>query len=167
MTGTAHDQASRRPRPACGVQLDKGGKTSTVEAEVLLVAVGRKPVTEGLGLEALGIAIETRLRQGQRVDADRACRTIYAIGDVVPTPWLAHVASAEGILAVEHMAGQRARGRSTTTACRRAPTASRRSAASGSPRPRRRERGYDVEVGKFPFTALGKARDPRARPRAS
>ena len=71
---------------------------------MLLVAIGRKPVTESLGLEALGVELE---RGYVKVNPhlQTAVPHIYAIGDVINTPWLAHVASAEGILAVEHMAG--------------------------------------------------------------
>ena len=96
---------------------------------MLLVAIGRRPVTENLGLEALGIELE---RGYVKVNPlmQTAVPHIYAIGDVVNTPWLAHVASAEGILAVEHMAGQSRASRSTTTACPPAPTASPRWRAS-------------------------------------
>src|SRR6185295_16863609 len=101
MTGTALKSAERTET---GVKLSlEGGKKDSVEAELLLVAIGRKPVTEGLGLEALGIELE---RGYVKVNAtmQTAVPHIYAIGDVVNTPWLAHVASAEGILAAEHMA---------------------------------------------------------------
>ena len=82
---------------------------------------------------------------------------IYAIGDVVPTPWLAHVASAEGILAVEHMAGQTVQPLNydrvpSCTYCE--PEV----ASVGLTEAKAKERGYDVQVGKFPFTASGKAR---------
>ena len=77
-----------------------------VEADVVLVATGRKPYTEGLGLEALGVEM---LPRGQiKVDAKMQTNVpgIYAIGDAVPGPMLAHKASEEGIAAVETMAGQ-------------------------------------------------------------
>src|SRR5260370_41432774 len=76
-----------------------------IEAELLLSAVGRRPVTEGIGLEALGIELErgyVKINPLMQTNLPH----VYAIGDVVDTPWLAHVASAEGILAVEHMAGK-------------------------------------------------------------
>jgi dihydrolipoamide dehydrogenase len=81
---------------------------------------------------------------------------IYAIGDVVQTPWLAHVASAEGILAVEHMAGRDVRPLNydlvpSVTYCE--PEVG----SVGLTETEARERGHDVTVGKFPFTALGKA----------
>jgi dihydrolipoamide dehydrogenase len=82
---------------------------------------------------------------------------IYAIGDVVPTPWLAHVASAEGVVAVEHMAGRETRAINYDhvpgcTYCW--PEV----ASIGLSEAKARERGYDVAVGKFPFSAIGKAR---------
>ncbi len=138
------------------LELEKGGTTETLEAELLLSAIGRKPVTENLGLEALGIELE---RGYIKVNGlmQTAVPHIYAIGDVVNTPWLAHVASAEGILAVEHMAGQHAKPLNyervpSCTYCE--PEV----ASVGLTEARARERGYDVKVGKFPFTALGKAK---------
>jgi len=127
----------------------------TIEAELLLSAVGRSPVTAGIGLEALGIELERGY-----VKVNPLMQTnlphVYAIGDVVNTPWLAHVASAEGILAVEHMAGQPVRPINydhvpSCTYC------DPEVGSVGLSEARARERGYDVAVGKFPFTALGKA----------
>src|SRR5205085_9257245 len=88
------------------------GKTSKgdiveLEAEMLLVAVGRMAYTEGLGLEGTKVKVE----RGS-IQVDEYCRTgepnVYAIGDVIPTPLLAHLASKEGILVVEQIAGQHA-----------------------------------------------------------
>jgi dihydrolipoamide dehydrogenase len=140
-----------------GVRLKlEGGKTDSVEAELLLVAIGRRPVTENLGLEALGIGLERGY-----VKVDPLMRTsvphIYAIGDVINTPWLAHVATAEGILAVEHMAGLPVREINYD----RVPSCTYcdpEVASVGLTEAKARERGYDVKVGKFPFTALGKAK---------
>ncbi len=138
------------------LELERNGKTETLEAELLLSAIGRRPVTENLGLEALGIELE---RGYIKVNGlmQTAVPHIYAIGDVVNTPWLAHVASAEGILAVEHMAGQHAKPLNyervpSCTYCE--PEV----ASVGLTEAKARERGYDVKVGKFPFTALGKAK---------
>jgi dihydrolipoamide dehydrogenase len=131
-----------------------GGKT--IEAAKLLVAVGRAPVSKDLGLEEVGVKVDER----GYVQVDEHCRTsvpsIYAIGDVIPTPWLAHVASQEGILAVEHMAGRPVRPidyglTPFVTFCE--PEV----AHVGLTEAEARERGYEVAVGKFPFTALGKA----------
>jgi dihydrolipoamide dehydrogenase len=135
--------------------LDANGKTETIETEILLSATGRRPVTEGIGLEALGIELD---RGYIKVNGtmQTAVPHIYAIGDVVPTPWLAHVASAEGILAVEHMAGQHVKPLNydlvpSCTYCE--PEVG----SVGLSEAKAKERGYDVAVGKFPFTALAKA----------
>jgi dihydrolipoamide dehydrogenase len=82
---------------------------------------------------------------------------VYAIGDVVPTQALAHVASAEGVVAVEHMAGKETRPLNYDqvpgcTYC------SPEIGSIGLTEARAKERGYDVAVGKFPFSAIGKAR---------
>ena len=86
---------------------NKKGEEITWEADYCLVAVGRKPYTEGLGLDKAGIALDDR----GHVEVDGHLRTahphIYAIGDVVKGAMLAHKAEEEGIYAVEHMAGQK------------------------------------------------------------
>ncbi len=154
MTGTKM-QAVERTDAGLRLKLE-GGKKDTVEAEMLLVAIGRRPVTEDLGLEALGVELE---RGYIKVNPfmQTAAPHIYAIGDVINTPWLAHVASAEGILAVEHMAGQQVKPINydrvpSCTYCE--PEV----ASVGLTEAKARERGYDVQVGKFPMSALGKAR---------
>jgi dihydrolipoamide dehydrogenase len=154
MTGVKLTSAEKTEN---GVTLKlEGGKKDTVEAEMLLVAIGRKPVTENLGLEALGVELE---RGYVKVNPymQTAVPHIYAVGDVINTPWLAHVASSEGILAVEHMAGLPVKPLNydrvpSCTYCE--PEV----ASVGLTEAKAKERGYDVQVGKFPFSALGKAR---------
>lgn len=140
-----------------GVRLKlEGGKKDTVEAEMLLVAVGRRPVTENIGLEALGIEVERGYIKVNGLMQTKVPH-IYAIGDVVNTPWLAHVASAEGILAVEHLAGKKVKPINYD----RVPSCTYCDPEVGSvglTEAKAKERGYDVQVGKFPFSALGKAR---------
>jgi dihydrolipoamide dehydrogenase len=145
-----------RTKNGVRVALEKNDKPSTIEAEALLVAVGRQPVTDGLGLEALGIGLE----RGYVVVNEwmqTALPHVYAIGDIVNTPWLAHVASAEGILAVEHMAqhpGARPVNYGLVPSC----TYCEPEVGSvGLSEAKAREKGFDVEVGKFSFAALGKA----------
>lgn len=137
------------------VRVEGEGLPEGLEAEVLLVAVGRRPYTEGLGLETVGLELDRG-----RVPVDGVMRTrvpgVYAIGDLVATPQLAHVASAEGILAVEHLAGLEPHpidyGRSPSA------TYSQPEVASvGLTEAAAVEAGYDVKVGRFPFSALGKA----------
>jgi dihydrolipoamide dehydrogenase len=130
------------------------GATHTLEAERLLMAVGRAALTEGIGLEKVGV----RLDKGYIVvnEVMQAAPGIYAIGDCVPTPWLAHVASAEGIVAVEHIAGQKV----TPLDYDKVPHCTYchpEVASVGLTEAQARERGYDVRVGRFPFKSSAKA----------
>ena len=131
-----------------------GGPLSWTVEEVLL-AVGRRPVTEGLGLETAGIATDRGY-----VVVDKWQRTnvpnVWAIGDVTPTIWLAHVASAEGIVAAEVMAGYptHAINRDQVPGCTYCDP---EVASIGLTEAKARERGYDVAVGKFGFQVLAKS----------
>jgi dihydrolipoamide dehydrogenase len=133
------------------------GKQQTIETELVLSATGRRAVTENCGLE------KTKVKVDQRgfVQVDPFMLTaepnIYAIGDIVPTPALAHVASFEGILAIEHIKGMEVRpiNYDHVPNC----TYTEPEVASvGLTERKAKERGYDVKVGKFPFTANAKAR---------
>jgi dihydrolipoamide dehydrogenase len=123
--------------------------------EKFLVAVGRRAYTDGLGLENTRVELEKGY-----IKIDDHMRTaepnVYAIGDVIPTPWLAHVASAEGILAVETIAGKNPRpiNYDHVPGC----TYCQPEVASvGLTEAKARERGYDVKVGKFPIPVVAKA----------
>ncbi len=124
-------------------------------AEKFLVAVGRRAFTDGLRLENTRVELERGY-----IKVDPYMRTaepgIYAIGDVVPTPWLAHVASAEGILAVETIAGKPTQPINydrvpSCTYCQ--PEV----ASCGLTEAKARERGYEVKVGRFPIPVIAKA----------
>ncbi|MCS7036329.1 MAG: dihydrolipoyl dehydrogenase [Saprospiraceae bacterium] len=134
----------------------KDGKTETIACDVVLSAAGVTPNTENIGLEALGIATERGY-----IQVDDYYRTnvpgVYAIGDVLPTQALAHVASAEGITCVEKIAGLHPEpidynNIPSCTYC------SPEIASVGYTEAAAKEAGYDVLVGKFPFTASGKAK---------
>ena len=132
------------------------GKQQTVETELVLSATGRRAVTENCGLEGTKIVLERGL-----VQVDPYMRTgepgIYAIGDIVPTPALAHCASAEGILAIEHIKGLDPRPINYD----HVPNATYTDpevASVGLTEKKAKERGYDVKIGKFPFTANSKAK---------
>lgn len=147
-------------RPGYEVHVSAGGKTEKIPCDAVLVAVGRKPSTEGIGLENTRVRVEKGY-----VSVDSYMRTaepgIYAIGDIValadrPHPQLAHVASAEGILAVEHVAGKPVRPLNydripAVTYC------DPQVASVGLTEKRARELGYKVKVGKFPFMGIGRA----------
>jgi dihydrolipoamide dehydrogenase len=127
----------------------------TIEADVALIAIGVTGNVEEIGLEGAKVHHEKGFIQ---VDAHMRTTTpgIVAIGDVVGPPLLAHVASAEGIVAVETLAGHQRPGMDY----RRVPGCTYchpQVASVGLTEKAARERGYEVKVGKFPFRALGKA----------
>ncbi|HKB80852.1 MAG TPA: dihydrolipoyl dehydrogenase, partial [Thermoanaerobaculia bacterium] len=132
------------------------GKQQTFDVEVVLSATGRRPVTENCGLEKTKVQLDRGY-----VKVDPLMRTaepnVYAIGDIVPTPALAHCASAEGILAVEHMQGLPVRPINYDHVPNCTYT-DPEVASVGLTEKKARERGYEVKIGKFPFTANSKAR---------
>jgi dihydrolipoamide dehydrogenase len=135
---------------------DKDGKTQTVPAEKILMAVGRRPVTEGLNLEKTRARVERGfIHTGPHMETDEP--GLYAIGDIVAgMPQLAHAASMEGIVAVTHMAGKPAQPVERT----RIPNATYCEPQIGSvglTERQAREAGYGVKVGKFPFLGNSKA----------
>ncbi len=137
------------------VQSEKGGR-ETLKADVLLVAVGRRPVTEDLGLEGTRVELERGFVKvnGQMRTGDPM---VYAVGDLVPTPALAHVASHEGIVAVESIAGKNPEpiNYDRVPNC----TYSEPEVASiGLSEQAARARGHKVRTGRFPIPVLGKGR---------
>jgi dihydrolipoamide dehydrogenase len=133
------------------------GETVTLEAEMLLVAVGRMPYTEGLGLEGTKIKVDRGFIQVDEYQ-QTAEKGVYAIGDCVPTPLLAHLASKEGIVAVEHMSGQKDVRPINLRLVPNCTYCDPEVASVGLTEAKAKEQGYDVKVGRFPFSASGKAR---------
>jgi dihydrolipoamide dehydrogenase len=134
----------------------EAGGGETLKAEALLVAVGRKTVTEDLNLDATNVEINDR----GIIRVDEFGRTaedgVYAAGDVVGGYWLAHAAGHEGIIAVEHMAGENPMPMDQNLVPR--VTFSRPEVASfGLTGTQAEEEGYEVKESKFPFRAIGKA----------
>ena len=147
-------------KTASGVSVrirDMGAKTEqTVDASALLVAVGRKPVTRDLGLDTVQVVTDRR----GFIQVDRNMETatpgLYAVGDIVPTPQLAHLASHEALVAAGHAAGRPeppVRYHAVPSCTYSNPEV----ASVGLGESAARERGHLVQVGKFPFSALGKA----------
>lgn len=133
----------------------KSGKTEELSCDVVLSAAGVTPNTENIGLEALGIKTDRGL-----IEVDEYYQTnvsgIYAIGDCIPGPALAHVASAEGILCVEKINGLNPEplDYNNLPACTYCiPEV----ASVGYTEQAAKDAGYDIKVGKFPFSASGKA----------
>jgi len=139
----------------CKVTISTKKGEETVEADIVLSAVGITPNIEGIGLEELKIETEKG-----KVKVDEFYRTnvegIYAIGDIVDGPSLAHVASAEGIACVEKIAGHHPQpvDYANVPGCT---YTSPEVASVGMTEKAAIEAGYKIKVGKFPFTASGKA----------
>jgi dihydrolipoamide dehydrogenase len=133
-----------------------GGKAETLDADVVLVAIGRRPHTNGLGLEAAGVAIDNK----GRITTDAHFRTnvpgIYAIGDVIAGPMLAHKAEEEGVAVAEILAGQAGHVNYETVpgVVYTWPEV----ATVGKSEEELKVAGVAYEVGKFPFTANSRAR---------
>lgn len=133
----------------------KKGKEEQIEADIVLSAVGITPNIENIGLEEAGVVVEKG-----RVKVDEFYRTsvpgIYAIGDIVPGQALAHVASAEGIICVEKIAGHNPEplNYSNIPGCT---YTSPEVASVGYTEKAAKEAGYELKIGKFPYSASGKA----------
>ncbi len=136
-----------------------GGDKQTLEADVVLVATGRRPYTDGLGLEEAGVALERG-----RVVIDDHFRSsvpgIYALGDVVRGPMLAHKAEDEGVAVAEIIAGQH--GHVNYDVIPGVVYTMPEIAAVGKTEEDLKAAGVAYKVGKFPFTANGRARAMRA-----
>ena len=134
---------------------NKKGEIEVHECEIVLSAVGITPNTEGIGIEELGIETESG-----RVVVDDYYRTnvegVYAIGDIVKGPALAHTASAEGICCVEKIAGMNVETIDYTTIPGCTYTVPE-VASMGMTEKAAKEAGHKVKIGKFPFSASGKA----------
>ena len=133
----------------------KDGSKETLTADLALNAIGVQGNIENIGLENVGVNVERGW-----IKVDKYLRTnvpnIYAIGDVAGAPWLAHKASAEGVVAAEHIAGHHTDGVDYNnipgcTYCQP------QVASVGLTEKKAKEAGHEVKVGKFPFTANGKA----------
>lgn len=137
------------------VTYEVGGEEKKVEADYVLVTVGRRPNTDEIGLEELGIKFAER----GLLEVDKQCRTsienIFAIGDIVAGPQLAHKASYEGKVAAEAIAGQTSvvDYLAIPAVCFTDPEM----ATVGLNEAQAKEQGYDVAAGKFPFGANGRA----------
>lgn len=134
----------------------KGGDVQTLEADVVLVSTGRKAYTAGLGLEEAGVVLDNR----GRVEIDGNFKTnvegIYAIGDVVKGPMLAHKAEDEGVALAEILAGQH--GHVNYDVIPGVVYTQPEVASVGKTEEELKAAGVSYKVGKFPFTANGRAR---------
>ena len=135
--------------------VEKDGKPVTIDCDKILLSVGRRPNTEGLGLEELGVKLDKR----GYILADDQCRTnipnVYALGDVIGGMMLAHKATKEGETVAEIIAGHKA-----AVDVRTIPAVvftDPEIASAGLTEEEAKEKGHTVKIGKFPFAALGRA----------
>lgn len=133
-----------------------GGDAETLKADVVLMAIGRKPFTEGLGLEKAGVKLDDR----GRIETDEFFETsvegIYAIGDVIKGPMLAHKAEDEGVILAEMLAGQS--GHIDYDLIPGVVYTWPEVANVGKTEEQLKEQGVAYNAGKFPFMANGRAR---------
>ncbi|WP_343716317.1 dihydrolipoyl dehydrogenase [Inquilinus sp.] len=138
------------------VEPAKGGDAETIEADYVLLSIGRRPYTEGLGLDAAGVELDER----GRVKTDKHFRTnvegIYAIGDVIAGPMLAHKAEDEGVAVAEILAGQA--GHVNYDAIPGVVYTWPEVASVGRSEEELKQAGVAYKAGKFPFLANGRAR---------
>lgn len=139
-----------------GVEPASGGATETIDADVVLVAVGRAPYTEGLGLAEAGVAVDTK----KRILVDGQYQTnvggIYAIGDVIAGPMLAHKAEDEGVAVAEMLAGQA--GHVNYKVIPNVIYTDPEVASVGKSEEELKTDGIAYNTGKFPFSANGRAK---------
>jgi dihydrolipoamide dehydrogenase len=133
-----------------------GGAPEEVKADVVLVSIGRRPYTDGLGLEAVGVQKDARGFLPVNHHFQTNIPNIYAIGDVIPGPMLAHLAEEEGVAAVETMAGQA--GHVNYDAIPGVVYTWPEVATVGKTEEQVKEAGIAYKVGKFPFLANSRAR---------
>ncbi|NLS87253.1 dihydrolipoyl dehydrogenase [Bacillus subtilis] len=137
------------------IQAEKDGETATYSAEKMLVSIGRQANIEGIGLENTDIITENGM-----ISVNESCQTkeshIYAIGDVIGGLQLAHVASHEGIIAVEHFVGLNPHPLDPTLVPK-CIYSSPEAASVGLTEDEAKANGHNVKIGKFPFMAIGKA----------
>jgi dihydrolipoamide dehydrogenase len=154
-TGTKVEKAEVKGKSVF-VTIEKNGKKEELKADKVLSAIGVQGNVEGIGLEDIGIEIERNHIKVDKNTYQTNVEGVYAIGDVIGPPWLAHVASHEGIHCIEtiHGLGHPTIDYNSIPGC----TYCQPQVASiGLTEAKAKEKGYDVKVGKFPYSASGKA----------
>ncbi|MBG0795687.1 dihydrolipoyl dehydrogenase [Methylocystis sp. H62] len=159
VTGVRREGTGKAERAVVSYSSVDGATSDTIEADAVLIATGRIPFTQGLGLEDAGVALE---RGRIVIDGGFATNVpgVYAIGDVVRGPMLAHKAEDEGIAVAEILAGQA--GHVNYGVIPSVVYTMPEVAAVGITEEEAKSGGIEVAIGKFPFTANGRARAMRA-----
>jgi dihydrolipoamide dehydrogenase len=155
MLGHGYKSMARK-NDGWSVTVSADGAEKSIEAEVVLVAVGRVPLSQNVGLQKLGIELDRAGFVKVNDSFQTSVPSIYSIGDVIRPPLLAHKASSEGIAAVEIMAGVREPGFDLLAipACIYCEP---EVATVGLSEAEAKARGLEVKVGRMPFRAVGKA----------
>src|SRR6202048_616251 len=151
---TAVDGSANRLKAQ--VEPTDGGAAEAIEADVVLVAVGRVPYTAGLGLEAVGVATDERGRIAVNHNFETSVHDIFAIGDVIAGPMLAHKAEEEGVAVAEFLDGQA--GHVNYDVIPNVVYTFPEIASVGKTEEELTAAGITYNVGKFPFTANGRAK---------
>lgn len=154
-TGSTVEKVEKKGK-GVKVTIKSGDKEETVEADVVLSAVGVTGNVEGIGLDEIGVEYEKGAIKIDKETMQTSVDNIYAIGDVAGGPWLAHKASHEGIICVEKLAGEDPlpMNYNNIPGCTYCEP---QIASVGYTEEQAKEEGYDIKVGKFPFSASGKA----------
>jgi dihydrolipoamide dehydrogenase len=143
-------------RLAAKVEPAAGGPSETLEADVVLVCIGRVPYTEGLGLTEAGVALDNRGRVQIDSHFATSVQGVYAIGDVVAGPMLAHKAEDEGVAVAEILAGQA--GHVNYDVIPGVVYTTPEVSAVGKTEEELKQAGIAYTIGKFPFTANGRSK---------
>jgi dihydrolipoamide dehydrogenase len=138
------------------VEPAKGGAAETIEADIVLVAIGRVPYTEGLGLKEIGVKLDERGRVATDAHFATNVRGIYAIGDAIAGPMLAHKAEDEGVAVAEILTGQA--GHVNYDVIPNVVYTYPEVASVGKSEDELKQAGIAYKTGKFPFTANGRAK---------
>jgi dihydrolipoamide dehydrogenase len=141
---------------ALTVEPAAGGASETLEADIVLVAVGRRPYTDGLGLKEAGVALDEKGRVAIDAHFQTNVPGVYAIGDAIAGPMLAHKAEDEGMAVAEILAGQH--GHVNYDAIPSVVYTWPEVASVGKTEEQLKAEGVAIRIGKFPFTANGRAR---------
>jgi dihydrolipoamide dehydrogenase len=147
---------SSGPKLAVKVEAAAGGNAETLEADVVLVAIGRVPYTEGLGLKEAGVALDERSRVMIDDHFATSVQGVYAIGDVVKGPMLAHKAEDEGVAVAEIIAGKA--GHVNYDVIPGVVYTTPEVSSVGKTEEDLKQAGIAYTVGKFPFTANGRSK---------
>jgi dihydrolipoamide dehydrogenase len=155
-TGTRVERLTKGADSVTATLTREDGSSTEITASRVILAIGITGNVEGLGLEAQGITVEKG-----HIAVDEWCRTgapgVYAIGDVVGPPWLAHKASHEGIICVEKIAGVDGVHPLDKTAIPGCTYSAPQVASVGLTEDAARAAGHELKIGRFPYSANGKA----------